>query len=72
MGREKRGGIGGSPPHKVHAGQPDAMLALPKAGNFRNPYLDTVENGSALGKSVIHDPQLDAKTRLPTHTFSAC
>ena len=27
----------------------------------RNPYRDTVENGSALGKSGIHDPQLDPK-----------
>ena len=45
------------------------MLALPKAENFRSPYLDTVENGSALGKSVIHDPQLDAKVCLPTHTL---
>ena len=34
-----------------------------------NPYRDTVENSSALGKSGIHDPQLDAKALLPTHTF---
>ncbi len=65
-GGEKRGGIGGSPPHKVHGGQPSALLALLKAGNCHNPYLDTVENGSTLGKSGIHDTQFDAKAPKPT------
>ena len=32
----------------------------------RNPYRDTVENGSTLGKSAIHDTQLDAKAPKPT------
>ena len=32
----------------------------------RNPYRDTVENGSALGKSGIHDTQFDAKAPKPT------
>ncbi len=63
MAEEKRGGIGGSPPHKVHGGQPGALLALLKAGNCHDPHLDTVENGSTLGKSVIHDTQLDAKAQ---------
>ena len=48
-GGEKRGGTGGSPPHKVHGGQPGALLALPKAGNCHDPYPDTVGNGSTLG-----------------------
>ena len=71
-GGEKRGGSGGSPPHKVHGGQPGALLALPKAGKLSNPYCDTVQNGFALGKSGTHDPQLDAKALLPTHTFPPC
>ena len=41
--------------------QPGALLALLKAGNCHNPYLDTVENGSTPGKSGIHDTQFDAK-----------
>ena len=43
------------------ATQPGALLALPKAGNCHDPFRDTVENGSTLGKSSIHDTQLDAK-----------
>ena len=66
MAEEKRGGIGGSPPHKVHGGQPGALLALLTAGNRCNPYLDTVGNGSALGKPGIYDPQLDPKPLKPT------
>ena len=31
-----------------------------------DPYCDTVENGSTLGKSVIYDTQLDAKAPKPT------
>ena len=50
------------------SGQPSALLALLTAGNCRNPYRDTVENGSTLGKSGIHDPQPDPEPRLPTHT----
>ena len=46
--------------------QPGALLALLKAGNCHNPYLDTVENGSTLGKSGIHDTQFDAKAPKPT------
>ena len=45
--------------------QPGALLALLKAGNCHNPYLDTVENGSTLGKSGIHDTQFDAKAPKP-------
>ena len=37
MAEEKRGGIGGSPPHKVHGGQPGALLALLIAGIARTP-----------------------------------
>ena len=48
--------------------QPGALLALPKAGNCHNPYLDTVENGSTLEKSGIHDTQFDAKASKPTPT----
>ena len=65
-GREKRGGIGGSPPHKVHGGQPGALLALLIAGNCHNTYRDTVGNGSTLGKFGIHDTQFDAKAPKPT------
>ena len=68
MNGEKRGGLGGSP-HKVHGGQPGALLALPKAGNCHDPYRDTVENGSTLGKSGIHDTQFDAKARNLTPNF---
>ena len=50
----------------VLGGQPSALLALLTAGNCRNPYLDTVENGSTLGKSDIHDTQFDAKAPRPT------
>ena len=46
--------------------QPDTMLALLKAGNCHNPYLDTVEKGSTLGKPDIHDPRFDAKPSKPT------
>ena len=34
-----------------------------------NPYLDTVQNGSALGKPGIYDPQLDPKPLKPTPNF---
>ena len=46
--------------------QPGALLALLKAGNYHNPYPDTVENGSTLEKSGIHDTQFDAKAPKPT------
>ena len=59
-------------PPNVHGVQPGALLALPKAENSCNPYCDTVENGSALGKSGTRDPQPDAKALLPTHTFPPC
>lgn len=49
--------------------QPGALLALLKAGNCHNPYLDTVENGSTLGKSAIHDTQLDPKAQNLTPNF---
>ncbi len=35
-GGEKRG-VGGSPPHKVHGGQPGALLALPKGRKLPQP-----------------------------------
>ena len=44
----------------------DALLT---AGNRCNPYLDTVGNGSALGKPGIYDPQLDPKPLKPTPNF---
>ena len=46
--------------------QPGALLALLKAGNYHNPYRDTVGNGSTLGRSGIHDTQFDAKAPKPT------
>ena len=49
--------------------QPGALLALLKAGNCHNPYLDTVENGSTLGRSGIHDTQFDAKALKLTTNF---
>ena len=69
MAEEKRGGIGGSPPHKVHGGQPGALLALLKAGNCHDPHLDTVQNSSGPGKSGTYDPQLDPKARNLTPNF---
>ena len=57
---------GETAPPIVLGGQPSALLALLKAGNCHNPYLDTVENGSTLGKSGIHDTQFDAKAPKPT------
>ena len=49
--------------------QPSALLALLTAGNRCNPYLDTVGNGSALGKPGIYDPQLDPKALKSTPIF---
>ena len=49
--------------------QPSALLALLIAGNCHNPYFDTVENGSTLGKPDIHDPQLDPKAQNLTPIF---
>ena len=60
---------GETAPPIVLGGQPSALLALLKAGNCRNPYLDTVGNGSALGKPGIYDPQLDPKPLKPTPNF---
>ena len=57
---------GETAPPNVHGGQPSALLALLTAGNCRNPYRDTVENGSTLGKSGIHDTQFDVKAPKPT------
>ena len=67
-GREKRGEIGGSPPHNVHGGQPGALLALPKAGNCHDPHFDTLGNGFILGNFHACDPWFDPKACLPTHT----
>ena len=61
MAEEKRGGIGGSPPHKVHGGQPGALLALPKAGNCHDPHFDTLGNGFILGNFHACDPWIDPK-----------
>ena len=69
MAEEKKRGNRGLSPHKVHGGQPGALLALLTAGNRCNPYLDTVGNGSALGKPGIYDPQLDPKNRKSTPIF---
>ena len=44
-----------------------ACVKLPKIGC--NAYLDTVGNGSALGKPGIYDPQLDPKPLKPTPNF---
>ena len=52
--------------YAVENGSPNALLALLKAGNCHSPYLDTVENGSTLEKSGIHDTQFDAKAPKPT------
>ena len=60
---------GETAPPIVLGGQPSALLALLTAGNRCNPYLDTVGNGSALGKPGIYDPQLDPKNRKSTPIF---
>ena len=59
--------VRGLAPPIVLSGQPSALLALPKAGNFCNPYLDTVETGSAPGNLHSHDTHVDPEGRLPTH-----
>ena len=60
---------GETAPHFVPGWTPGALLALLKAGNCHNPYRDTVENGSTLGKPDIHDPQLDPKAQNLTPIF---
>ena len=67
--RDFKKGVRGLAPPIVLGGQPSALLALLTAGNRCNPYLDTVGNGSTLGKSSIHDPQLDPKPLKPTPNF---
>ena len=46
-----------------------ALLALSEAEICHDPYRDTVENGSTLGKSAIHNTQLDPKPLKPTPNF---
>lgn len=60
---------GETAPPIVLGGQPGALLALLTAGNRCNPYLDTVGNGSALGKPDIHGPQSDPKAQNLTPNF---
>ena len=67
-----RGGAGLSPALCARLDSQALCLPLPKAGKLRNPYPDTAQNGSTLGKFDTHDPQLDAKACLPTHTFPPC
>ena len=57
--RDFKKGVRGLAPPIVLSGQPSALLALLKAGNCCNPYRDTVENGSTLGKDGIRDPIID-------------
>ncbi len=47
--------------------RPSTCAKTPKI--CRSPYRDTVENGSTLGKSSIHDPQLDPKVLKLTPNF---
>ena len=67
--RDFKKGVRGLAPPIVLGGQPSALLALLTAGNRCNPYLDTVGNGSALGKPGIHDPRFDAKAQNLTPNF---
>ena len=67
--RDFKKGVRGLAPPIVLSGQPSALLALLTAGNRCNPYLDTVGNGSVLGKPGIYDPQLDPKPLKPTPNF---
>ena len=60
---------GETAPPIVLSGQPSALLALLTAGNRCNPYLDTVGNGSTLGKFGIHDTHLDPKVLKLTPNF---
>ena len=70
LAQRKNGqGVRGLAPPNVLGGQPSALLALLTAGNCRNPYRDTVENASTLGKPDIHDPQLDPNPLKPTPIF---
>ena len=68
-GREKRGLI--FAPTHGYSGCKTARLStcVKSPENRHDPYLDTVENGSTLGKSGVHDPQLDAKAPKPTPNF---
>ena len=60
---------GETAPPIVLGGQPSALLALLIAGNCRNPYRDTVENGSTLGIFGIHAPRLYPKAQNLTPIF---
>ena len=55
----------------VPGGQPGALLALPKAGNFCSAYPDTLKNGSTPGNLHTYDTHVDPEGRLPTHTFQS-
>ena len=71
-GGEKRGGTGGLSPAQSARRTAGRSACPADSRNRQNPYRDTVENGSTLGNFGIHDPQLDAKACLPTHTFPPC
>lgn len=74
MQRKRRGffeGGWGLAPLNVLGGQLSALLTLPKAGKFRNPYCDTLTNSPMLGSSHSRDTHVDPKGRLPIHTFQS-
>ena len=56
-------GAGLSPAFCARLDSQALCLSCLKAGNCHNPYPDTVENGTTLRKSGIHDTQLDPKAR---------
>ena len=68
-GREKRGLI--FAPTHGYSGCKTARLStcVKSPENRHDPYLDTVENGSTLGKPDIHGPQPDPKAQNLTPDF---
>ena len=68
MCREKRNNC---PPIHSYVGQKAARHSTCEKMSeiCHNPYLDTVENGSTLGKPDILDPQLDPKAQNLTPIF---
>lgn len=65
-GGEKRGGPGGLSPAQSARRTAGRSACPADSRNRQNPYPDTVENGTALGNSGIHDTQFDAKAPKPT------
>ena len=67
--RRKKRGIRGLSPAQSARRTAGRSACPADSRNRQNPYPDTVGNGSTLGKSAIHDTQLDPKPLKPTPNF---